>query len=376
MNFKKRLAKNYINFRGWNTKRKLVLFESDDWGAVRMPSREAYDELLAKGVPVDTNYFTKYDCLESNQDLEQLFQVLSFFKDKNGNHPVITANALIANPDFEKVAASKFVEYHYESISETYNRYESNSKTLQNWKDNGIAKRMLWPQFHGREHLNPMEWLKVLNANVGQEKIGFEKRAILGIGNNLYSKRSNEYMAAFEFDDENEMNQIHDITKKGLVLFEELFGFKSKSFVASCSIRSEKLDKVLSENGVLYHQLGQYLEPIGQGKYKLVNRFWGDTNQFGQIYWRRNATFEPSRNPTYDWVESCMAEIKIAFRWGKPAVINSHRVNYIGSIFEENRENGLRLLHNLIHAILKEWPETEFISSDQLGDFMIETIKK
>jgi hypothetical protein len=247
---------------------------------------------------------------------------------------------------------------------------------LQNWKDNGIAKRMLWPQFHGREHLNPMEWLKVLNANVGQEKIGFEKRAILGIGNNLYSKRSNEYMAAFEFDDENEMNQIHDITKKGLVLFEELFGFKSKSFVASCSIRSEKLDKVLSENGVLYHQLGQYLEPIGQGKYKLVNRFWGDTNQFGQIYWRRNATFEPSRNPTYDWVESCMAEIKIAFRWGKPAVINSHRVNYIGSIFEENRENGLRLLHNLIHAILKEWPETEFISSDQLGDFMIETIKK
>jgi len=323
MNFKTRLAKNYINFRGWNTKRKLVLFESDDWGAVRMPSREAYDELLAKGVPVDTNYFTKYDCLESNQDLEQLFQVLSFFKDKNGNHPVITANALIANPDFEKVASSKFGEYHYESISETYNRYEYNSKTLQNWKDNGIAKRMLWPQFHGREHLNPMEWLKVLNANVDQEKIGFEKRAILGIGNNLYSKRSNEYMAAFEFDDENEMKQIHDITKEGLVLFEELFGFKSKSFVASCSIRSEKLDKVLSENGVLYHQLGQYLEPIGQGKYKLVNRFWGDTNQFGQIYWRRNVTFEPSRNPTYDWVESCMAEIKIAFRWGLASKLES-----------------------------------------------------
>jgi hypothetical protein len=65
-----------------------------------------------------------------------------------------------------------------------------------------------------------------------------------------------------------------------------------------------------------------------------------------------------------------MKEIKIAFRWGKPAVINSHRVNYIGSIFEENRENGLRLLSNLIAAILKEWPESEFMSSDQLGDFM------
>jgi len=136
------------------------------------------------------------------------------------------------------------------------------------------------------------------------------------------------------------------------------------------------LDKVLSENGVMYHQLGQHLEPIGEGKCKLVNRFWGDTNQFGQIYWRRNATFEPSRDPSFDWVNSCMAEIKIAFRWGKPAVINSHRVNYIGSIFEENRENGLKLLQNLLQAILKEWPEVEFISSDQLGDFMSESINK
>ncbi len=376
MNVRKILTKNYINFRGWSTNKKFILIESDDWGAIRMPSKAVYDELLSKGVPVDRNYFTKYDCLESNQDLEQLFHVLSSFKDRKGNHPVITANALIANPDFEKVEASKFSEYHYELVSETYNRYENNSKTLQNWKDNGIAKRMLWPQFHGREHLNPKEWLKTLNANVEQEKIGFENRAILGIGNKLSSKRSNEYMAAFEFEDEIEMNQIHQITKEGLELFEQFFGFKSKSFVASCSIRSDKLDKVLSENGVMYHQLGQHLEPIGEGKCKLVNRFWGDTNQYGQIYWRRNATFEPSRDPSFDWVNSCMAEIKIAFRWGKPAVINSHRVNYIGSIFEENRENGLKLLQNLLQAIVKEWPEVEFISSDQLGDFMSESINK
>jgi len=96
------LAKNYVNFRGWNSNRKLILIESDDWGAIRMPSREVYEDFLVKKIPVDKNYFTKYDCLESNQDLEQLFHVLSSFKDRKGNHPVITANALIANPDFEK----------------------------------------------------------------------------------------------------------------------------------------------------------------------------------------------------------------------------------------------------------------------------------
>jgi hypothetical protein len=375
MNIKSLLAKNYVNFRGWSSKRKFVLFESDDWGSIRMPSREVYDDLLAKGIPVDKNYFTKYDCLESNQDLEQLFHVLSSFKDNKGNHPVITANALVANPDFEKIKASNFSEYSFELISETYNSYESNSKTLQTWKDVGISKKLLWPQFHGREHLNPMEWMKSLQSKNEQEILGFENKALLGIGNRLVSKRSNEYMAAFDFEDADEMNQIHQITKEGIDLFEQTFGFKSKSFVASCSIRSDKLDEVLSQNGVIYHQCGQQNLPIVEGNYKIINRYFGDTNKNGQLYWRRNASFEPTKNPNFDWVNNTLQEIKIAFQWGKPAVINSHRVNYIGSIFEENRENGLRLLSELIQAILKEWPDVEFVSSDELGDFMKSSMK-
>ena len=60
----------------------------------------------------------------------------------------------------------------------------------------------------------------------------------------------------------------------------------------------------------------------------------------------------------------------MAFRWGKPAVINSHRVNYSSGIFEENRDNSLRLLDALLKAIIKKWPEVEFMNSQQLGELV------
>ena len=112
------------------------------------------------------------------------------------------------------------------------------------------------------------------------------------------------------------------------------------------------------------------IEPNGNGTYKTMNRHCGYINKFEQIYLRRNVTFEPSRASDFDWVNSCMEETKIAFRWDKSAIINSHRDNFIRTIFKENRENGLRLLSNSISAILKERPDVEFNSSYQQDDFM------
>jgi len=68
---------------------------------------------LSKGIPVDNFYFTKYDCLESEEDLQLLFETLSLFKDRNGAHPVITANAVVANPDFISIKSCGKKEYHY-----------------------------------------------------------------------------------------------------------------------------------------------------------------------------------------------------------------------------------------------------------------------
>ncbi|GAA4080515.1 hypothetical protein GCM10022389_28290 [Flavobacterium cheonanense] len=367
MNLRTLLAKNYINWRGWKTNRKIVVIESDDWGSIRTHSKEAYIEIKKQGINLHKSIFTKYDCLESITDLQLLFEVLNSVKDKYDNPAKITAVGVVANPDFNKIEKSDYKTYSYLNLKDSYAILGSGEDVLTYWLENGLKNKLLWPQFHGREHLNPTHWLAALNSDNKNELIAFENKSLLGLYK--YSDRTKMYLSAFEYFNEKEKIEIEQVTKEGLKLFEETFGFKSKSFMASQSIRGEHLDKVLSENGVLYHQGGQQLIPTNNSL-KIKNRYWGDTNSYNMMYWRRNCNFEPSKNQNNDSVSDTLKEIEIAFRWGKPAVISSHRVNFSGSIFPENREKSLAKLKILLTSILKKWPDVEFLTSDDLGDVM------
>ena len=372
MDIKKILAKNYVNFRGWSTRRKIVVIESDDWGSIRMPSVSARRQLKEAGVPVDANKFTWLDTLERKKDLERLFETLYKFKDRNGKCPVITANTLVANPHFEKIKRDQFSTYHYETINDTYNRYHE-PELFTYWLNEGIKEKLLYPQFHGREHLNATRWLRLLKKGNERERMAFKHHALLGLPES--NDRENWYMAAFECHNEKEKKEVEQMAADGLKLFKRLFGFHSRSFVASQSIFGYHVNAVLANNGVKYHQCGQQFLPVN-GHLKIRNQFWGHTNEQGQIYWRRNCTFEPYKDQSADHITPCLNEIKIVFRWGKPAVINSHRINYVGGIDENHREQSLKKLKQLIAAILKKWPDVEFITSEELGDFMAKTITR
>lgn len=50
-----------------------MVFESDDWGSIRMPSREVFDKLKSDGYGVDNDPFLKYDNLAGENDLSGLF---------------------------------------------------------------------------------------------------------------------------------------------------------------------------------------------------------------------------------------------------------------------------------------------------------------
>lgn len=63
-------------------------------------------------------------------------------------------------------------------------------------------------------------------------------------------------------------------------------------------------------------------------------------------------------------------QIRTAFMYQKPAVICTHRINYIGGILAANRDRGLRDLKRLLATITKKWPDVRFISSDQLIDYL------
>lgn len=56
---------------------------------------------------------------------------------------------------------------------------------------------------------------------------------------------------------------------------------------------------------------------------------------------------------------------------GKPAIICSHRVNYVGFIDEHNRDRSLKMLGRLLGKILLKWPEVEFMTSNNLADIIL-----
>ena len=42
MTLKQTITHNLLNIPGWRTKRHIVVIESDDWGSIRMPSKDVY----------------------------------------------------------------------------------------------------------------------------------------------------------------------------------------------------------------------------------------------------------------------------------------------------------------------------------------------
>ncbi|RKS01871.1 hypothetical protein [Flavobacterium sp. 102] len=370
MNLITLLRKSYVNYRGWSTHKKIVVIESDDWGSIRMPNTETYQALVKKGIPVDKNRYTKFDGLETPDDLSVLFEMLSSHKDANQQPATITVNSLPANPDFDKIRADDLKTYHYESIFDSYQKYSSKEAMVGLWKQ-GVEQNIFYPQFHGREHLHPTRWMKAV-MTCEKEKICFDHDAIPGI--NLGTSNRINYLAAFDYYNEQEKSTIETDLIDGLQMFETVFGFQSKSFIASQSIRGNHINAILAQNGVKYHQNAQQLLPyLEDPKHGIVNKYWGFKDESGLLYWRRNVTFEPSKNQNLDWVDLCMAEINNAFTFGKPAVINSHRVNFIGHLSKKNQSDSIKALDALLKAIVKKWPDVEFMNSQQLGEYMSNT---
>ena len=89
----------------------------------------------------------------------------------------------------------------------------------------------------------------------------------------------------------------------------------------------------------------------------------------------RNIVFEPTHDISVDWVNYSLKQIETAFRWNRPAIISSHRVNFCGHIDPNNRKKGINALKELLHKMVNKWPEVEFMAANELGDLISKTQK-
>jgi hypothetical protein len=367
-NIKDIVIQKLINVPGWCTNRKIVVFASDDWGSIRMPSKQTYNLFEQKGYGVEKSFYNRFDCLESEDDLEQLFDLLNSYRDINNNPAVFTANCNVANPDFDKIKASNFETYYYERVDETIKNYPMHNGILDLWKY-GQEKKLFIPQFHGREHLQISRWMNRLREKDETIMFTFENRTTFsGEGARDYN-----FMGALNIDSLDEIPFINSVIDDGLKIFNELLGYRPKSFIAPCYAWHSAIEPVLKENGVKYIQSGivQLEPPLVGNKYKKHYHYTGQKSRKELYYIIRNCYFEPTITPNIDSVSSCLSQIKNAFKWHKPAIISTHRINYIGQLDENNRSSNLVLLKKLLNEIQKRWPDVEFMAIDKLGDLIV-----
>jgi hypothetical protein len=368
--FKSAIVTNIKNARGWRTNRKIVLIESDDWGSIRMPSKKVFNKLLESGIRVDNCHYCKYDSLESEDDLSLLFNILNSVKDINFKPAVLTANSVVTNPDFGKIRQGGFSEYFYVKTTESYGKFKGCENSLKLLKEAQFAGN-LSIQSHGREHLNIQRWMQYLKNDYRETMFAFNL-GVYGISTTITSENRKSFLPAFDFETEEQEEYGNYIVKDGLRIFKEIYGFSSKSFIAPNYTWSKSLEKALYEGGVKYIQGAQIhkykVKPEEKTNKRL--RYNGKQNNYGQIDLARNCMFEPSENPNKDWVNSCLSQINRAFYWKHPAIISSHRVNFMGGMDVKNRDKNLRHLKKLLFEIKKRWPDVEFMSSNDLGDLI------
>lgn len=370
MSLKNDLLNNAKNLIGWRTNRKIVVISVDDYGNVRLDSKLAAENMKKAGMNLRSR-FDNLDTLEDKGDLEALYDALTSVKDKNGRHAVFTPFAMPCNINFEKMADEGYKRYHYELLPETFAKLKGYEGVWNLWKE-GIEKGIMVPQFHGREHLN----LKVFNEKLEKK----DKDLITALQNRSYTGQSASgystisYTAAFEFWDFEENKVFDDIIVDGLNAFEKVFGYRSTHFNAPGGREHHVIHKALRENGVKYIDSPFIKEEHqGRGKYKKSLNFTGKVNDDGLLLEVRNVVFEPSDDRGFDWQAYSLKQIEAAFKWNRPAIISSHRVNFCGHVDENNRKVGTRALKQLLKKIVEKWPDVEFMAASELGDYMAST---
>lgn len=358
---KQSLLYNLKNIVGRKADGKIVIFECDDWGGIRMPSGAIYNKLTSAGIPFSNGHFDKYDTIEDKEDLESLFEVLHSSKDKQGNPAVMTPFVNVANPDFEKIKESGFEHYIYEDYTQTIRRYGRDSNLMSLWQK-GIELKLFVPEYHGREHITVPLWMNELKNGNKHLRKAFEYEYTSVLVENIHPV-ARGFRAEFYFDNNNQKQFLADSIKDGANLFEKMFGYIPTAFVPGNGVFHPDFEQEVLAAGIKHLNVN-HIMPVPDGKGNVNNQkyYYTRQNADGITKYLRNCAFEPS-GEGYKGIGQTMNQVAAAFRWSKPAIISTHRVNFVGGIDTTNRDRGLKELQKLLNAIVLRWPDVKFMST-------------
>jgi hypothetical protein len=363
------LAKKYISFRSWKTNRRIIVLESDDWGSERSIDAKTVQHLIKINPEIGKDRMSMLDTIASQDDLSSLFEVLHSVKDIHNRSAVLTINVCTANPDFERIKQSNYNDFFYIPFYQSIKKRIDGDRILSLWQ-NGISDGLFFPQLHGREHLHALAWLNELRLGNRDLLKAFD----LGVWGIPYKaignqRRKNLQAALDSYGLEGEFEFQLNWIKEGNQIFKDYFGYQSLTFIPPAYIWPRSFLDAFRDCGIQGIQ-GTTLQtvplPGSKQKYKWVPHINGLKENGNVFRLARNAYFEPYTDPDQDWVDTCLKGVNNAFSNKQPAIIGTHRVNFIGVMDENFRDKNLSNFQYLIKTIKKRWPDVEFLNSAEL----------
>ncbi len=351
MEIKRRIKSRLRTITTLKCKQPIVIFQSDDWGMVRSPENNHF--ISNFGEPK----IWAYDQLESVEELELIFQLLSKYKDANNNPPLIEANFIVSNPDFEATQENGYQSIILKPISEY-------SELIKKWNE-GIKNRIFIPQYHGRLHFNSDKMLSMIQNDI-ESKALFDLHLHGGLNNYKKGKWTlhSEYQ---KWEDGSELpyNQLLQWIEEGLLDFFNAFGYYPKSTIAPQYVFAPTTAKAFAELGFQVIQ-GTNMQTYKKDGFKILRKIpTGSRYYKGLIALGRNVKFEPSRDNDYWNYESAIKKCRMLINKKIPVIIDSHRINYVGKFGEEGRE----ALDKLIGDLTKM--DCRFLTSEEFSEAVI-----
>jgi hypothetical protein len=274
-----------------------------------------------------------------------------------------------SNPDFKKIKTSNFKQFYQESFLQTLEKRNDGQQILDLYKE-GLGKDLIEVAFHGREHLNVNLWMKDLQKGDKIAHIGFENKT-WGFSKSYMPTYKKSYRSTFEIKSNNELDGLKVNINEGVTILNKTFNQQTSYFLPPNGPYHLSLNQTLVDNGIKYIGLAKLHSNPLESKWYQKKLFWlGKKTKEGLTVITRNVMFEPSSPKYQSWVEPALNQIEEAFKNNKPAVISTHRANYVSTLNPKNSHNGLHQLKTLLHQIKSKWPEVEFITSSELGNLM------
>lgn len=354
---KRTIVNHCKNFFGSRVKGKYVAFASDDWGDLRIDSNKELQELLSKGY-VKPSPDMLYQQLASENDLVALFEILSSVTDAKGNPACFTPFISVANPDFKKIKNDNFKEYHYTTIDESI-REKSGTQAWNLWLE-GNERGLFTCELHCREHISVSRWMNYLRQKDSDYLDCFK------LNYAHYSKKGQSkhpIVASFFVEDTNQFFEAEQTLLDAGHIFKRLFNRSPRVINPANEYFSPKYYKALNDIGIEAVVVNPIRpEPTFKGDVRKQFYYSGKPSVEGIVHILSNVVFEAPNSIVKNPLDTALCQIEAAFFWGKPAVINTHRANYVTGRGYKNRDKNLYTLKKLLLEIRKRWPDVEFIN--------------